>query len=454
MRGKNLTEGDIIPSLIRLAIPIMATSLINMLYNLTDMMWLGQYSKLAVAAAGTVAFFSSLAVGIISIVQTGTSVGVAQSYGRRDYSSVGEYISNGLKLNLIFAVSYCLGLFIFRNQLIDFYKIGNPLVVKQAVDYLKIISIGLLFQFFNPVFSSIFNAMGNSISPFRVNALGLVTNIILDPILIFGLGPFPELGIKGAAIATSLAQIVVFILFIYEFKKSDIGIGKLNFKEKFDRIIIKTTFIIGLPRFLEATLRTLIAMGMHKILAIWGENALAVSSIGIQIESLSWMTALGFSTALSSFAGQNYGVGNIERVREGYKAGLKIVTVIGLLATLIFAFLGEPIFSIFIPGDTEAIAMGANYLRILAYIQIFMCYEIVTMGAFNGIGKSAIPAVISVGFNLTRIPIALILSNTAMGLDGIWWSMTSTGICKGITTVPLFLKTLNKLEEKQKKSIP
>ncbi len=451
MRGRDLTEGEIIPSLVKLAIPIMATSLINMLYNLTDMMWLGQYSKLAVAAAGTVAYFTSLAVGIILIVQTGTSIGVAQAYGRKDYESVGEYISNGLKLNLIFALIYCLGLFVFRNQLIGFYKIENPTVTKYAVDYLGIIAIGLIFQFFNPVFSSIFNAMGNSVTPFRVNSIGLITNIILDPILIFGIGPFPEMGIKGAAIATSLAQIVVLALFVYEFKKSDIRIGKLNFKEKFDRIIIKNTVAIGLPRFLEATLRTLIAMSMLKILATWGENAIAVLSIGVQVESLSWMTATGFSTALSSFSGQNYGVGNIDRVREGYKAGLKLVTVIGVIATIIFAVFGSAIFSIFIPGDPEAIAMGANYLKILAYSQIFMCLEIATMGAFNGVGKSVTPSVISVGFNVTRIPISLVLSKTAMGLDGIWWSMSGTSICKGILTVPLFMRTLNKLEVKTKK---
>lgn len=447
MRGRDLTQGDIVSTLVKLSIPIMATSLINMLYNLTDMVWLGQLSKSAVAAAGTVGYFTNLAAGLILIVQTGAGIGVAQSYGRRDFKSLSKYVSNGLKLNLILAIIYSSILFIFREKLIGFFNIDSLEVIENAVDYLGIISIGLLFQFFNPVFSAIFNAMGNSVTPFRVNSVGLVTNIILDPILIFGLGPFPKLGIKGAALATSLSQLVVLILFIVEIIINEETLRGVKLLEKFEGDILKKIVGLGFPGFLETTLRTGIGMIMLKILAGFGSTAMAVQSIGIQIEALSWMTSKGFSSALTSFSGQNFGVGNMDRVREGYRKGIQIVSIIGIFVTMIFMFLGRPIFSVFLPGDRLAIDMGVNYLRILGFSQVFMCIEIATMGTFNGVGKPLIPSVISVVFNFIRIPLSLILSNTSMGLDGIWCSISGTSIFKGALTLPLCLRTLDKLEE-------
>ncbi len=445
-RTKDLTRGDITSTLIKLAIPIMATSLVNMLYNLTDMMWLGRYSTQSAAAAGTAGYFTSLAAGIILIVQTGSSIGVAQSFGKKDYEGVGEYISNGLKLNLLLALTYSLILFIFREPLVDFFKIDNLRVVEETQSYLKIISVGLLFQFFNPVFSSIFNAMGNSVTPFKINTVGLALNIILDPILIFGIGPFKELGIVGAGLATSLAQIVVLLLFLLELVRHRQHFMNVSIIKPFNKKYLKKILSLGLPGFLEATLRTSIGMIMLKILAVWGDKAIAVQSVGIQIESISWMSAQGFSSALSSFSGQNYGVRNIERVNEGYNKGIKIVGLLGLIVSFVFIFLGEFIFSLFLPEDPLAIQMGGNYLRILGFSQTFMCIEIATMGCFNGISRPIIPSVISVGMNGLRIPISKILSATGLGLDGIWWAISGTSIIKGLLTYPLCKYTLNRLD--------
>ena len=185
---------------------------------------------------------------------------------------------------------------------------------------------------------------------------------------------------------------------------------------------------------------------MLKILAVWGDKAIAVQSVGIQIESISWMSAQGFSSALSSFSGQNYGVRNIERVNEGYNKGIKIVGLLGIIVSFIFIFLGEFIFSLFLPEDPLAIQMGGNYLRILGFSQTFMCIEIATMGCFNGISRPIIPSVISVGMNGLRIPISKILSATGLGLDGIWWAISGTSIIKGLLTYPLCKYTLNRLD--------
>ncbi|WP_313757560.1 MATE family efflux transporter, partial [Tissierella sp.] len=187
-----------------------------------------------------------------------------------------------------------------------------------------------------------------------------------------------------------------------------------------------------------------ISMILTKILAKWGSTPVAVQSVGSQIESISWMTAEGFSTAISAFVGQNYGAENYDRVKEGYYAGLKIVGTIGIFATVLLIFFGEPIFRIFTPNDATAISQGIVYLRILGFSQFFITIEIASAGAFNGIGRTQIPAITGVVLNALRIPGALILSSTVLGMTGVWWSMSISTVFKGIILTSLFIYVLRK----------
>ena len=153
------------------------------------------------------------------VPRIGLSILTAQFYGRRDRDQVKLAINNGVWMGLIMGVLYGLFLYFFRAPLIHFYRLEGP-VNALAEDYLVIIAIGMPIFFINPVLSGAYNSLGNSRTPFRINAIGLVTNIIGDPLLIFGLGPFPELGIKGAALATVTAQVIILICFIFVIVKS------------------------------------------------------------------------------------------------------------------------------------------------------------------------------------------------------------------------------------------
>lgn len=447
----NLTEGNISKSLTLLALPIMGTSLINMLYNLTDMMWLGRLSTDAVAGAGTVGFFLWFGMGLVAISQIGVGVGVSQSYGRDDIDGVKSFISNAIKLDLFIAIVYSLSLLIFRHKVIGFFNLGDPKVVQMALDYLVIVSFGLVFHFINPVFSGIFNASGNSFTPFVINSVGLIVNIILDPLLIFGVGPFPRMEIKGAALATVLAQVVVTFTFIIAARKNKPLFSDLNLFKLPELKYIKKITKLGVPAFMQIAMHSGIGMVIARILSGWGPMAIAVQSIGSQIESISWMTAEGFSTAISTFVGQNYGAKNYDRVKEGYYKGLRIVCTIGLITTTLFVFGAEPIFKIFIKDDPIALKEGIIYLRILGLSQIFMCAEIASTGAFNGIGRTHQPAISGITFNALRIPGALILSSTALGLSGIWWSISISSMFKGIILTLLCMYTLKKgIHEKER----
>lgn len=254
-KNVNLTEGKIFSTLIRLALPIMGTSFVHMAYNLTDIMWLGRVGTFAVAAAGAVGLLIWFGMGLVLISQVGVGIGVSQAYGRNDMEEVKKYMSNAIKLDIFIGIVYSLVLFLFRKNIIDFFKLKDQLVVNMAIDYLSIISIGIIFFFINPVFSAIFNGSGNSLTPFKVNTIGLIANMILDPIMIFGVGPIPALGIKGAAIATISAQFIVTCIFVIIAKKDVELFSNINLFTLPEKFYIKRLFKLGFPAFLQT--------GMH-----------------------------------------------------------------------------------------------------------------------------------------------------------------------------------------------
>lgn len=449
-RSLNLTEGKIRSTLAKLALPIMGTSFIQMAYNLTDIMWLGRLSTNAVAAAGTAGFFMWFGAALVMITQVGVGVNVAHCYGRGDLEGAKKYISNGFQLDLFIAILYSIFLYTFRSSIIGFFNLKDPQVIKMAIDYLTIISFGISFYFLNPIFSATLNSAGNSVTPFKVNTLGLITNIILDPILIFGFGPIPALGIKGAALATILSQFIVSLIFIVLGKTRDTIYSHVDLLLRPNVHIIKSIMKLGIPPFFQVGLHSVISMIITKIVAGFGPVPVAVQSIGSQIESISWMTSEGFSSAISAFVGQNYGAKKISRIREGYYQGMQILGGIGLFASLLLIFAAEPLFTIFVPNDPLAIKEGINYLRILGLSQFFLAIEIGTSGAFNGLGRTLPPTIIGGTLNLLRIPMALILSVTALGLLGVWWSITISTILKGIVLFIWFRSVLSKLKVENK----
>ena len=451
----NLTSGSIFKSLVYLALPIMGTSFIQMAYNLTDIMWVGRLGSFSVAAVGTGGFFTWFAMAVIFISKIGAEVRIAQSVGRNDKNAVKGYVKSSIQINILMAFIYMSILLIFKDPLVGFFNLGNQKVVDDTTGYLTIVSMGMIFSFMNPLFTSIWNGYGNSVIAFRANAIGLVFNMVLDPLFIFGFKAIPAMGVNGAAIATVLSQMIVFCVFLYCAKYNRLLFSDLDLFKSIDKAKINDIIMLGLPAALQSGMFTLIAMFIARIVAAWGPVPVAVQRVGSQIEAISWMTAGGFSTAIGTFTGQNLGAGRADRIYKGYIAGVIIALSIGLTATILLVFFGKPVFSIFL-SEEEALGIGINDLIILGYSQIFMCIEIITSGAFNGLGRTVPPSVVGISFNSLRIPIAVFLSATVMGLDGVWWSIRITSIFKGIILFIWFAKILYSLQKedfKQKEKL-
>ncbi|MPQ47496.1 MATE family efflux transporter [Marinifilum sp. N1E240] len=467
-RIKDLTSGNIFPQIVKLAIPIIATSFVQMAYNMTDMAWLGHVGKETVSAVGMALYLVWFGTSLMYITKIGAEVGISQSIGRKNFDDARSFVKNAFSLSLLISIAFAIIVWIFAHPIISTFNIENDFVNQTAVNYLRFIAFGMPFTFSNISISGIYNGIGNTRTPFVVNTIGLIINIILDPILIFGWGDIPAMGAKGAAIATVGSQFTVFVIFIYNLYIRQNPLSIKNYIGKLQKQYLRPIVKVGGPVALQSVCFAFLAMILARVLnniAEGNEIPFAVQSIGAQIEALSWMTALGFSTALGTFTGQNYGAGKWDRIQKGFFITLGIASFIGLISTALFLFLGESIFGLFLKNtEHEVVQLGAVYLIILSFSQIFMSIEITATGAFNGIGRAIPPAIVGIIGNVLRIPFAFLFSYTLLDLlplfqswiasesvqvTGVWWGITLSSFLKGSILFIWFLILLYKHPENE-----
>ena len=429
----NLTKGPILKTLTKLAIPIMASYFIGTLYNITDMAWIGQLGSKAVAGVGVGGMFTWLSQGLSSIARMGGQVQVAQCIGRGDREKAHGYAQVAIQLAFYMGLIFALISLIFVHQMVGFFNLTDPEAYSSAVSYTRIACGLIVFSFLTVTLTGLYTAQGDSQTPFWANLIGLATNMILDPILILGPGPFPKLGVIGAAIATVTAQFIVMsimVLGVVRQKKGNVLKG-IRLAAAIPGSYLKGICQIGIPSGIQDMTYCFISMILTRMVSGFGAEAIATQRVGGQIESISWHTADGFAAALNAFTAQNYGAGKMDRVKKGYRASLLTVGIWGLLVTAIFVFAPNTIARIFF-HEPKAIAIAVSYLIIIGLSEAFLCVEITTIGAISGLGKTHLCSIISILFTSMRIPLAIVLGNTSLGLDGIWWALSSTTMIKGI----------------------
>lgn len=360
----NLTKGPILKSLIKLAIPIMASSFLATLYNITDMAWIGLLGSKAVAGVGVGGMFTWLSQGLSSIARMGGQVQVAQCIGRGDKESAHKYAQTAMQLSLYMGLLFAVFSLVFVHQMVGFFNLTDVEAYDAAISYTRIACGLIVFSFMTMTLTGVYTAQGDSKTPFLANLVGLVTNMILDPLLILGPGPLPKLGVSGAAIATVTAQFIVMSIMVLDI--------------------------------------------------IWQKKENVLKGIRL-----------------------------IGRMSGKYLSGICKIGIWGLLITLIFIFTPTPIATIFF-HEPSAIATAVSYLVIIGFSEAFLCIELTTIGAISGLGKTNLCSIISILFTSARIPLAMILGNTSMGLNGIWWAFSSTTIIKGIIFTGTFFWIIKK----------
>ena len=385
----NLTKGPILKTLTKLAIPIMASSFLGTLYNITDMAWIGLLGAKAVAGVGVGGMFTWLSQGLVSLARMGGQVQVAQHIGRREQEEAHGYAQAAVQMSALLGILFAAVVLILLKPLIGFFKLEDAEALAAAFSYTKIACGLIMFSFLSLTLTGLYTAQGDSKTPFAANLVGLAVNMILDPVLILGPGPFPRLGVTGAAIATVTAQFIVMsilVMRIFVTKKENVLKG-IQLFEKIPPKYVRGICKIGIPTALQGMAYCMISMVLTRMVSGFGAEAIATQRVGGQIESVSWNTADGFGAALNAFIGQNYGAGKMDRVKKGYRASLITVGVWGLFITLLFVCFPEQISGVFFHEPT-AIATAVGYMIIIGYSEAFMSVELMTVGALSGLGKT------------------------------------------------------------------
>lgn len=428
MKETDLTKGRVISVIMALALPIMGSSFLQFTYNLIDMIWVGGLGSGAVASIGSSSLYINIGNAINSLVVIGTGIKVAHAIGRKDDKEAKEYINSGIVINTVIGGIFGLVLILAGKGFIGFLNLNNYKVERNAYYYLALNAPILFFAFFNMMYTRILGSFGNNKLAFKINAVGVILNMILDPILIY----IFKFGIIGAGLGTLIANIIMFTLF----RINSNGIFNYTFGIGIDYVKIKEIARLGFPMAFQRILFTIINILLAKIIALFGSDAIAAQKVGVQVESIAYMIIGGFNGAVASFTGQNFGAGKFKRIKEGYKSALLIGIIYSMVMACVFLLFNRPLIKLFI-RDEATILIAAAYLKAVAFSQVFSAVEMISNGLFTGIGKPNISATISIIFTTLRIPFALLLIKP-FGINGIWLSISLSSILKGICAYLLY----------------
>ena len=429
-RGRrDLTQGPILGALLALALPIVGANLLQTVYQLTDTFWVGRIGAEAVAAVslGFPVLFVMISLG--GGLAVAGAILVAQYHGARDVPMVNRVAAQ--TLIAVFVVSAVLSVigYLASEPLMRLFG-AAPDVVPDAARYLQVSFLGLVFVFIYFVFQSLMRGVGDVRTPFYIVLGTVLLNFLADPVFILGWGPFPAMGVVGAAAATVLTQGLAGFVGLGVLLSGRYGVSLKLRELKPDLALIGRIVVLGLPASMEQSMRALGLAVMVILVTGFGTTEVASYGIGTRILSFVIIPALGLQMATTTIVGQNVGAGKWERVKRSATLsawlGFGSMTAIGLA----FFVLARPLTAAFVPGDPAVIESGAQFLQVMALSFGFIGVQQVLAGAFRGTGNTmAAMALAIVSLWVLRFPIAYVLSErTTLGAEGIWWSFPISNV--------------------------
>ncbi len=409
-----------IPTLVlSMSFPIMISMMVQALYNVVDSIFLAQYSEAALTAVSLAFPMQNLLIA----VAVGTSLGVnsllARKLGAKDYVGAEKAANNGLTLSffswILFAI---IGLF-FSKTFFGFFT-DDPTLLQMGTQYVTICFFFSFAIFVDITCERILQATGDTIRPMIIQSTGAIVNIVLDPILIFGLFGFPRLGVLGAAIATVIGQHVAAFLAIYFVRKNkEVQIRAKYFK--LEKRTVIDIYAVGFPSIIMQAIGTIMTTSLNKLLISFGTAAVSVFGVYFRLQSFVFMPIFGLNSGMTPILGYNYGAKRPRRMMQTVKVGQIISLIIMTTGFFIFMFLPKTLLSWF-NASPEMMAIGVVALpRVsLGYISAGIC---IALGAlFQAVGDGYISMIISITRQLIfLLPVAYLLG-TFIGLDALWYA--------------------------------
>jgi putative MATE family efflux protein len=425
----NLTQGPILRTLLRLAVPIVFGNVLQTGYQLVDAFWVGRLGANAVAAVAVSFPINFLLMALGSGFSVAGSVMVAQNYGARKLDVVNHVAAQVLVLETALAVVLTGAAYFGSPLLLRLIGVG-PDIFTAADQFQRVLFLGLVFNFGFLMFQALMRGVGEVRIPLYINLGTLALNFLLDPLFIYGWGPVPPFGVAGAAVATVCTQLlsVIIGLVVLLRGRSGIQLNLSGFRPDF--ALMKRAFRLGVPSSIDLSARALGLSMMTVLAAGFGTTVLATYGIGSRILALGIIPALGVSLACSTLVAQNIGAKNM--ARAGRTANYAIAVSFGglLLVGAAIYLAATPLVQFFLAGDEAVTRDAVEFVRISAFSLCFTGMQQSISGALRGAGHTLAAMLLTIiGIWGLQFPVAWYLSShTALGFRGIWWSFVVANV--------------------------
>lgn len=436
-----MKERPILPLLASMALPMVLSMLVNSLYNIVDSFFVAQISEAAMTALSLVYpvqnFINAVAIGF----GVGINAVISIALGAGDRRRADAAATHGMVLSALHGLILTLASIAVMPLFLARFT-TDPAVIQMGLAYSKtafsfsvIIMLGLSFE-------KIFQAVGRMKVTMAALLTGCVSNILLDPVLIFGLGPFPELGISGAALATGIGQALTLLVYLAAYRLIPIPVRLRRDCLRPDATLDRKLYGVGVPAILNLALPSLLISVLNGLLSVYSQSYVVILGIYYKLQTFLYLPASGIVQGMRPLIGYNYGAGERGRVRQLYNATLCASGIIMAFGTVVCLLWAEPLMGLF-TSQPDTIQAGGTALRIICAGFVISSVSVTSSGALEGLGKGAQSLVISLcRYVAVILPAAFLLCH-ALGPDGVWHAFWITEAVTAGAAFWVYRRTVN-----------
>ena len=436
-----MKERPILPLLASMALPMVLSMLVNSLYNIVDSFFVAQISEAAMTALSLVYpvqnFINAVAIGF----GVGINAVISIALGAGDRRRADAAATHGMVLSALHGLILTLASIAVMPLFLARFT-TDPAVIQMGLAYSKtafsfsvIIMLGLSFE-------KIFQAVGRMKVTMAALLTGCVSNILLDPVLIFGLGPFPELGISGAALATGIGQALTLLVYLAAYRMIPIPVRLRRDCLRPDATLDRKLYGVGVPAILNLALPSLLISVLNGLLSVYSQSYVVILGIYYKLQTFLYLPASGIVQGMRPLIGYNYGAGERGRVRQLYNATLCASGIIMAFGTVVCLLWAEPLMGLF-TSQPDTIQAGGTALRIICAGFVISSVSVTSSGALEGLGKGAQSLVISLcRYVVVILPAAFLLCRT-IGPDGVWHAFWITEAVTAAAAFWVYKRTVN-----------
>lgn len=440
-----MKERKILPLVLSMSLPMVISMAVNSLYNIVDSYFVAKLSEKAMTALALVYPMQNLITAIAVGFGIGINANVAFFLGAGNQKKADNTATQGIFLSVIHGILLTVGCIVImpsflRTFTTDAEVFGMAdIYANRVLLFSVIISLAVSFE-------KIFQSTGNmKVSMFSMSC-GFITNIILDPLLIFGIGIFPKLGIAGAALATGIGQCITLLVYLlfYIVKPLPVKIKKKDLY--FDREVISRVYSVGIPAALNMALPSLLISALNGILAEFSAKYVLVLGVYYKLQTFIYLTANGIIQGIRPLVGYNYGAGEYGRVRKIYLTTLKLTMAVMLMGTVLSWSIPQNLIGLF-TENAETIQTGVAALHSISLGFVISAVSVSCSGTLEGLGKGTPSLCISLArYVVIMIPAAFLLSRV-IGANGVWYAFCLTEFLSAAFAYWIYKRQFNLLSE-------